>query len=383
MTRTASAIAVLLAAAAAAPACLQRQHEAVPLPVETVAYAPDGTLFLFTAAGIYLYDEALQAVRRRILFEAEPSPLTAYVPHRYSLSADGAIVAVSSSPDAPGSKSRIAIFRVADGLQSNAFEIDDVSAPGTYRDVEDLALSPRGDLVYAYSYIGGRDPLTAVYDVATGRPLWIGEPFMREPVWAPDGSTLFTIGGGPVEPMRLLAFDARTGELRWRRDLALGDPEPIAVTADGAFLTGPAGVATTTPCPDPGVCPPGYGFVATADGAQMSAKQIPPLPDSSLYGTSPNGMAAFNCSTTDDICAVGLSDFSRDAARPFVMTYRSDGSIPLIVWTNDLAGSMAMSPGARYLAVADELSSNVAGVAVFRIADGRLVSRRAFTWDTF
>lgn len=375
--KTRLAITALLAAIAAAPACGDLKKNVVS--VEVVAYGPDGTLVLFTTAAIYVYDETLEMEQRRIvLLDAPDSPGD----HRYSLAADGTVAAVSTAPNPPGHNSRIALYRIADGQLLNTFEIDDAAPPGQGHQLLDLALSPHGDLVYAFSENGATPVRAAVYDAVTGAPLWIGDPFMRLPAWAPDGATLFTVSSGNIDEQRLQAFDARTGELRWSTATAPFSPSGLAVTADGASLAAVSYVTTSTDCVELGDCPPGYPFWSTADGAL--AQYLLPVRGTELYGTNPNGWPAFTCSTTDNVCAAGLIDFGADPDRPIVRVYRTDGTEPplLSTSTSDVTGSMALSPGARFIAVAPD-SSFLGGVSVFRIEDGALISSRTFTVDTF
>ena len=68
--------------------------------------------------------------------------------------------------------------------------------------------------------------------------------------------------------------------------------------------------------------------------------------------------------------------------RPLVRVYRTDGTEPPPLSTSDVTGSMALSPGARFIAVAPD-SSFLGGVSVFRIEDGALISSRTFSVDTF
>ena len=86
-------IAALAAAVGALGACGTPKQPTVP--VQQVAYRPDGSLVLLTRAGIYVYDGLLRTEIKHISLDALGVPPSNYVGWSYgfSLSADGTTAA--------------------------------------------------------------------------------------------------------------------------------------------------------------------------------------------------------------------------------------------------------------------------------------------------
>jgi hypothetical protein len=378
-------MAALTAALVAAPACGDLQNNTVP--VDVVAYAPDGTLVLFTAAGIYVFDPELKASGRRIPLDAlglgdVHSSYELTGTFRASLSPDGTAAAITFAPYDSGIKSRAAVYRIADGSLLNHFEIEDAGTPGQGHALLDLALSPGGALLYAFSQIGP-DRKANMIDVAIGQSLWSRDTTMRLPVWSPDGTALFgydysglSVDGG----LRLQALEPGTGEPRWSVSLDKLSVDGLAVTAAGTMLVAPSSDDGACVLPNgPASCPVVYPFWSTTDGSLQ--KVLPAVPETSTYGSSPNGYASFACSP-NDVCAVGLVDFSLDQQRVYVRVYRTDGSELQRLYAPRPVGSVAVSPDGKLIAVAAD-PVDFGGVAVFRIDTGEQIGSRIFRWDIF
>jgi Tol biopolymer transport system component len=301
----------------------------------------------------------------------------------YSLSADGTTAAISFSPwqlSPPPGNTRIAIYRVPDGSLLNMFELADMTSSGV--DPYDLALSPDGTLLCLTEVGNGLDVKVRMLDTATGTTLWTGNDRQNYPLWSPDGSTLFTVKNLlTATPPTLEAVDARTGALKWSTGLNGDSPQNLALVGDGALLTAIVFAPTNAPCPNPGDCPPVFQFWSSADGT--AAMQLPAVPQTSLYGTLPNGYANFTC-TAGDTCAVGFNAWNGLEQSNFIHVYKTDGTVlrDLATPTGKAIEDMAISPNGKFITIANPYDLD-GGATVYSIDDGTVVGSRIFSTDTF
>src|SRR5215510_14821803 len=128
MTTMPLAIAALAAALGVSPACGDLKNNAVP--IDLVSYRPDGSLVMFTQAGIYVFDGRLQTQISQISLNAVAVPPSIGL-FNYSLSVDGTVAAVSYngnstiSTGASAMNTRIGIYRIPGGVLLNTFELPD------------------------------------------------------------------------------------------------------------------------------------------------------------------------------------------------------------------------------------------------------------------
>lgn len=363
---------VLVTAAVAIIGCGDLRTRA-HFSVDSVAYAPDGTLVVLTNGGIFLYDDPRLETRNGqiplIGLPAFEDPAR----YRYSLSRDGTTAAVSYSPPS-STHSQVALYRVPTGERSSFFEVEHHPPAGPESELLGwMALSPNADLVAMLTWIGDQ-PKTGVYD-ATGQGLWaamVGDFF---PLWSPDSSALYgydytyvpdPASGGQQLVWILNAYDALAG-LRWTQHLEL-QISALGMLGDGRL----SGLASRYNCPT-GSCPTSY-VVWAADGSIVSQVPTP--------GTRPEGsMASFTCSSTDDVCAALLGTGGASDQGRSVRVYRTDGTV-LVEFPVSLSTiGLALSPDGQYIAVSDQGGDEV--VSVHRITDGTVVGSHGFTAELF
>lgn len=374
------AMTALLAVTTAAPACGDLQTRA-HFAVDSVSYAPDGTLVVFTNGGIFLYDDPRLETRTGLIHLHGLPAFKEPAQYRYSLSRDGTMVAVSYSP--PSSvNTQMALYRVSDGAPSRPFEVGSMPPTGTPNMNGSITLSPQADLVAALPLVGNQVQIH-VLDAATSQPLWNGAVDCWGPFWSLDGGTLYAEGytyvPGVATPSNsylvyvLNAFDARTGGQKWTLQQGL-QIWSRAMMADGTI----AGLATEFssefPCQTEGCAPYEY-FVWSADGTALS--QVPAPGIRPEIGA--DNRTVFTCSTTDNVCAIILGNGSLTNPTRTVRVYRTDGTI-LVEFPIGLATTaLALSPDGQFIAVSDFNANEV--VEVYRIADGTLVGSHSFTAD--
>jgi hypothetical protein len=394
MTKTKSNRATLAIAAMAAvgllPACGDLKNNTIS--VDMVSYASDGSVVLFSVAGIDVYDGRLQKHLRHIAIDglAEPPGIGELT---YSLSGDGTVAAVAYSPNptisdaAWGMNTRVGVYRISDGVRLNLTEIPDAGAAPYFHSLMDLAISPGGALIYGNT-VGSGTEQGRVIDAASGALIWTGDGAWGKPVWSADGTTLFGLNEDPNsgEPTSLDALDGRSGALKWRtnlfdpstsRGINVGD---LALVGDGTSLTGEALDTSEGVCISSS-CPASYPIWSSADGSMTD--ELAGLPQTSGTGYGSNG-DSFTCNATGT-CAARTSGLTPPQSQTFyVWIYKTDGTTLQELPTPDtnLQGSMAISPDGKFITIADNPGSQ-GGVNVYSIADGSLVGSVAFPIETF
>ena len=329
-----------------------------------VRYAPDGTLVVFAGDAIDLFDSDLSTRKASI-----PT-----YPGIFSLSDDGNVAAVASSG---GSESRIAIFSIS--LRREMSSVDLGPSPADY--AEDLALSPRGDLVYVMGPVGsvGTTNLVngggdiggiAMFDTGTGAQLWAGD-WAIMPIFTPDGNTVYVSGNHGQD---LQGFAARTGVQ------GLDAPEPGDVAGFGMMPDVNTLIALVVPgcVPTPDLpCSLSIEFLSVADGSVL--RQFPLVANTVLSGDGPLGLPAFRCSTAAGLCAVNLGRVSPPSdlvSGGQVQVWTAGGAMRQAIFTG--ATDLAISPDGQFLAIATRGDAEV-----YRISDGQLVNSRHYTGMIF
>ena len=304
-------VSLALTSAAACQVSLTPQGDAGggTIPVNILAYRPDGSLVLFTEPAIHVFDGALTSELTSIPL-AFPITTPSYaMPQRmrFSLSSDGTTAAVSYSAWIHMTPSTIEIFSIPDGQLLNKLDFPDVHSIST------PSLSPDGKLLYAMVNTA------TMFDTATGATLWTDNSpdgaLRLLPVWSTDGKTLFSVR---TRAHKLDAVDARTGTVEWEADLDStadmnGDSVlGLAVAGNGSRLAGAAEPPPFTTCKDDGDCS-FFPYWSTADGTPQT--RLPYVPDTGIYESTVDGTGAFACDATDT-CVVGLRDFSNLSPSP-------------------------------------------------------------------
>jgi hypothetical protein len=402
MNTTKALLIAALAALVGLPACGDLQNNTIN--VDLVGYTPDGSLVMFTRAGIEIYDGVLQRRINHISLEAlavPPYPLFNYF--GYSLSPDGTAAAVlyyGTPDDALPVNTKVAIYSIPDGRLLNLFELDDKPPPYTQGITMAFSLSPRGKLFYvAESILSETDsgvtgtPQSRLFDTATGALSWSKDGWWIQPVWSADGGTLFgaKLGNTDYIASSLDALDASSGMPTWTIDMTGTMPSfqnlsALALVGNGTLLTGVAySPPTLVPCggPDagPGDCSPIYPIVSASDGASVG--QLPALPHTTFTELINTGFNNFVCNATDT-CAARLSDFTSNQVF-YLRVFKTDGTelqrIPIGPGGASGEAAMAISPDGQFVATAADYAQG--GVKVFSVADGKVVGSRSFPVDTF
>jgi hypothetical protein len=326
---------------------------------EHVGYAPDGTLAVFTPAGITLYDAEMKNVKTSIRLAAQAG--TVDVPVTFDLAGDGTSAVVGYSNTV---KKDVAIYAIPQGRVTTTIDVDmPPFADGI--PVQRVTISPAGDLVYV------RAPHSGMFRAADGAALW-GEDSQElglEPMtFSADGATVFGVHyyEGPSR-VALEAHDALTGALLYSVDTGRS-VAALTLAADGATLV----VVEDDPCPaDPSPSCESYSIVfrSTADGAVVRSVPYP----AGLTIQRPGLGTALTCSSAGNLCATGALDEGRE---PIVILFDADGAV-IRRLSVTFAIEVAFSPDGALLAVAG------GDARVFRVGDGTLVSRRTYTYGVF
>lgn len=334
-----------------------------------LGYTPDGSLVVFPGDHIDVYDAQL-GVRKASI--PTPLPKDSWS-GLFSLSADGTVAAVPTTTNAG---SEVQLFQIPSGKPLPRFDL----APPPYV-LDDIALSPHGDLLYLMGPVNGMYRTTGMFDTSTGALAWSSE-WAIEPVFSADGRTLYVNGNHGND---LMGFDARTGAP------GLDAPGPTGGGQLGALADAHTLIELVDHgCPKPQLislskgnvvesCPLSIAFISTDDGSTV--RSFPLTPNTVLYGRSlPLGDAAFRCSTSAGLCAVGVDTWDPAtmlAGDGIVQLWRMDGTLAQSiagVWVDDLA----ISPDGQFLAIATD-----GDVRVHRISDGARVATRHYSQPVF
>jgi hypothetical protein len=385
------AMAIVAVTATALSACGDLQDNTVD--VEQVGYTPDGSLVLFTPAGIAITDGTLQKSLNFISTSNLGGPAS-IATYWYSLSADGTVAAVAYSPNPTvssagwGANTRVATYSIPDGTPLNRFDIPDAVLPPYGHGLVNLALSPDGRRIYAATAANGIS--ARMLDTTTGRLDYTMDGWWDYPVWSADGARLFGVDRDPEsgQPITLGAVDSNLGSFKWGLPLyetatttAL-DISGLALVGDGTTLTAPATDLSMAPCPDGTQCPLAFMSWSTYEGVQTGKVSSPP--NTFLVGSNPHGGAGFACNATDT-CAIRMSQFNDSNQQlMFERIYKTDGTVLLDhpMGDKDGQGSMAISPDGQFITIADTPGLQ-GGVSVYNIMDGSLVGTRDFRTQTF
>lgn len=336
-----------------------------------VAYAPDGTLAVFTNDAIRLFDSRLQA---------ETHPAVPAAGLQFQLSADGTAAAVNySQSQGTSRRNAVRILRIPTGELVNDIDIaippTPPIAPGSVIGL--IALSPGGDLVYAQNRAQPPDAMTradsdsSAFRVSDGARLWGGK-WLTSPMFSADGSSLFATflpGDGRSGEFDLVSLDARTGAVQFSVDIGVDAViADIALTGGGALIAGVTDDADGT----------ALALWSSKDGTLIRKF---PLNPGRLYGTANEGYPAFACWQDGDLCAVGTADLHAGALK--VTIWRTDGTIvqtlalPIDPNAPVSVDDIAFSPDGSLVALAGDKTR------VYRIADGALVGDRTFRYGVF
>jgi hypothetical protein len=338
-----------------------------------LGYTPDGSLVVFAGNHIDVYDAQLGV---RELSIPTPPPQDSWG-GLFSLSEDGTVAAVSRTTS---SHRGVELFQIPSGKSLPRFDLDPPQPGQPIYAPEDMALSPHGDLLYVMG-VNGMARMSGMFDTVTGALAWSRE-WAIEPVFAADESTVYVNGNHGQD---LLGLDARTGAP------GLDAPVPTGGAQLGALGDAHTLIELVTRgCPNPQLisfsngnvvesCPLSIAFISTDDGSTV--RSFPLTPNTALYGRGlPLGGAAFRCSTSAGLCAVGVANWDPVTMRAgdgVVQLWRMDGtlaqSIPG-VWVDDLS----ISPDGQLLAIATD-----GDVRVHRISDGARVATRHYSRPVF
>jgi hypothetical protein len=374
---------IALAVAAGASACGESQEGAAA--VTKVAYTPDGSPVLFSAAGIDVYDQLLKTRIRRISTGQVALPAAASQ-SLYSLSADGTTAAIASTPRQEtlavyGNSSRVGLFRIRDGALLKEFRIRDATDPSVQLSMLELALSPDGRLLFATTETYGARSM--VLDATTGTELWAQDGWLSHPIWSADGTTLFATEMDLQHSVAtsLDALDPATGGLRWKTVLltsAGDDPlglagielKGLALVGDATSLIGPADAAYGS-CEGSLGCGTSFPFWSPATGNLTG--ELPPWQFVSAALTSWD----FACNASDT-CAISTDDENPVQASPIqVRVFKTDGTALLAV-ANANWESPVVSPDGNFVVISDYGEQDQVTLRVLSVPDGTIVGSRAF-----
>jgi hypothetical protein len=327
-----------------------------------VRYTPDGHLVVFAGDRIDVYSPDLDQVEARI---PAPAPSDAIWPYTdvFSLSDDGTTAAVIH---ANGSHNHAEIYSLSTLTKTL---VDLGPLPYSNRDdpPDDVALSPRGDLVFVIGGTHSIPSLTQMFNTTTGENLWTGD-WSATPVFSADESRMYAIGG---RWNNLQGFDTQSGAITL-------DVTPASTLGRlGLMPDASTVIALTTaqpaPCTPNNICPPRITIYATADGSVTRQFALPANTYALEY--QPNGLPLFRCSAAAGLCAVGLLIYDPVSyygpIGSSVQVWSTDGTL---VQSIDTAfNDAAVSPDGQFVAVALGSNGSSGNAVVYRVSDGSLV----------
>jgi hypothetical protein len=391
-------VACLLAWSVALPACGDLSD--VPAVVVHVDYRPDGQLVVFTSGGVKTYQGDFDREIGSFPIEGDdPYALQYKGTH---LTDDGQAAAVTYG----NQNNRTALYRIPDGALLGSLQ---PTPPVAF-----VALSPQGDLVFAYGDAPRGDSAPrrdseTLYRLADGTALWSvdyvqsfapavycgaasGDP--PPPVFTPDGTTMF-LGFGE----HLMTADVASGAMREIATVhaCIGG---LTLLPDGTLLVlhglsshwgypGLYGAPLTNPDLPDAALPNSFAIYAQ-DGTLM--RQLPPLAGYYTSATIWATDSPIYCSPVGDRCAVfaekpepvTAADGTQMLGGPlFVLVFGLDGTL-LYTIPAPATGTAAFSPDGSRLALAFTYSEDPTSSAhIYRADDGTLLAKRTYTRGVF
>jgi len=332
-------------------------------PAQNAGYTPDGTLVIYTPAGIKLYDPTLAIEKRSILLDADPGGELVDVPIAFDLAADGKSAAVGFSNTVAHD---VEVFTMADGTRRSTIDVDMPPPPAGSFPVQGVAISAHGALVYV------QGPASGVYDVASQTRLWgrDDDHWLISPRFSADEATLYGIDG-----QRLQAFDARTGEVKMDVDTA-GTLIALALSPDGATLVSIRVVCSDgsssmyQPCADGSAPAQDFALWSAADGTLVG--ELPPFPGTGAVGDRVTGGGLGCTAAGGGLCGVKASDGDQQ----LLLVFRLDGTL-VRTFPGDSISGFAFSPDGALVAVAG------GSARVYRMDDGQLLHEQSYTYGLF
>jgi hypothetical protein len=400
MTNATSGIVTsLLALSTLLPACGDLSD--VPAVVVNVGYRPNGQLVVFTSGGVKTYQGDFDS-------EIGSFPLDTDDPYdlQYNgthLSDDGGLAAVTYDHQ----NSKTVLYRIPDGA---AIGLLDATPPQP-----SIALSPKGDLAYAYgNHQDGSTPkdVQALYRLSDGQMMWsvdyvekvspnkycrtLSPQLAPPPVFTADEATAFLAFGE-----HLMIADVPSGAMREIATVhaCIG---ALTMLPDGTLLVlhglssywgypGLYGNPLTNPDLPDAALPNSFAIYAQ-DGTLL--RQLPPFEGYYTEATIHGSDSPVRCSPVGDRCAMfaekpepakldEATGIASIGGPRVVLVFRLDGTL---LYTIDppATGTLAFSPDGSRLAVAFTYSENPASSArIYRAEDGALLAQRSYTRGVF
>ncbi len=316
-----------------------------PVAAWDLRYTSDGTLVVFAGSAIDSYGPDLTQKKVHI---SVPSVLGA----EFSVSDDGSVAALASEV----SGHEVAMFDLSTGKPRRSIGLGQSSGSST---PEGVTLSPTGDLLYVTDGVGGDCCTNGMFDTATGKLLWSGNGFGEPtpPFFSPDGSTLYTTGGGAG----LQGMDSRTGAV------GLNATPVDSVQAFGEMADPNTLIAVAI-----SVDPVSYlesteiDLLSTADGS-LTGQVL--LPANTQFAGNVAQPPAFHCAPTTGVCALYVVEYDPShttITANEVQVWALDGT--LVQSIDKVSGDVAISPDGQYVAAIYD-----GDVTVHRVSDGSQV----------
>ena len=256
--------------------------------------------------------------------------------------------------------------------------------PGGTDSLNDIAMSPRGDLVYVTGASAGAaeydaDYVTIAYDVRKGKVAWqqrftgidqLGSDRAAAITTSPDGSTVYVTGDslGQRRPgatttqydYATVAYDARSGAQRWVG--RYGGPTPgfnapigIVASADRVVVTGQSRGATPEDIRDYGT----VAYDATTGAEAWQTRYAPPNSDEIALdlALSPDGTTAFVTGSSSPV--VRYTDLDE------AVTVAYATATGATAWTSRIDVGAGNAASGRHLAATDDGGVAMVGQTVY------------------